>query len=113
EIKQWTQDLTHVDRLDVTLIFGREDGKKVITSFAVSYSTKIEEEWHEVIRYDTAHGFLHVQRFWRSPEPVPLPEFERIPYGKLVNQFVDEITDNMTRYRSYIEVKSREKGGRI
>ena len=107
EKKQWTQNLTHEDKLDVTLVLTREHGKKQIKEFAVSYRAKVKGRWREVIRYDTAHGYLHVQKFWRTDKPIPLPELEILPYDKLIRQFVDEITDNMYRYRSYIESKLR------
>lgn len=62
-----------------------------------------------MIRYDTVHGFLHVQKFWRSPRPIPLKKLDIIPYDKLVNRFVDDILDNMIRYRSYIEAKLEKR----
>lgn len=30
-----------------------------ILKFTVQYETKIGEEWYPVVRYDTAHGFVH------------------------------------------------------
>lgn len=30
-----------------------------VTSFVVQYEALLQEEWHAVVRYDTAHGFAH------------------------------------------------------
>jgi len=30
-----------------------------ILKFAVQYETQIDEKWYPVMRYDTAHGFVH------------------------------------------------------
>lgn len=35
----------------------KERGK--IVFFRVQYETRIGENWHPVVRYDTAHGFAH------------------------------------------------------
>jgi hypothetical protein len=35
----------------------KEKGK--IIYFRVQYETKINDKWHAVVRYDTAHGFAH------------------------------------------------------
>ncbi len=35
----------------------QEKGK--IVFFRVQYETKIDDKWHPVVRYDTAHGFAH------------------------------------------------------
>lgn len=34
-----------------------ERGKVVF--FRIQYETKVGEQWHPVVRYDTAHGFAH------------------------------------------------------
>ena len=34
-----------------------ERGK--IVFFRIQYETKVGEQWHPVVRYDTAHGFAH------------------------------------------------------
>jgi hypothetical protein len=33
--------------------------KRKIIYFRVQYETKINNGWHAVVRYDTAHGFAH------------------------------------------------------
>lgn len=38
-------------------LHNKERGK--IIFFRVQYETKINDTWHPVIRYDTAHGFAH------------------------------------------------------
>jgi hypothetical protein len=34
-----------------------QDGN--ILEFSVQYETRIDDEWRAVVRYDTAHGFVH------------------------------------------------------
>jgi hypothetical protein len=48
-----TSDMT--DRLRVYA--NKEKG--VVLEFVVQYEALISEQWHPVIRYDTAHGFAH------------------------------------------------------
>ncbi len=32
----------------------------VVTSFSVQYLAQLDENWQPIVRYDTAHGFAHV-----------------------------------------------------
>ena len=47
---------TETDRLRVS--FATIQG--VVESLVVQYEAFIENEWRPVVRYDTAHGFFHV-----------------------------------------------------
>ena len=49
-----------------------------------TYSARIQDRWHEVVRYDNFHGFLHRQRFWRSEQPERVPAHERTSIRILV-----------------------------
>lgn len=40
--------------------------------FVINLEHMIGDEWHEIYRADTRHGYLHEQRFWESPDPIPL-----------------------------------------
>jgi hypothetical protein len=49
--------------------FGRhrhEVDKGKVTSFAVQLEVFAEDEWKVVIRYDSAHGYSHMDRFYRD-----------------------------------------------
>lgn len=34
-----------------------------ILEFVVQYEIKVNEKWHPVVRYDTAHGYAHIHLF--------------------------------------------------
>ena len=43
-----------------------EADKGRVTSFAVQLEVFTEDEWKVVIRYDSAHGYSHIDRFYRN-----------------------------------------------
>ena len=43
-----------------------EADKGRVTSFAVQLEVFTEDEWKVVIRYDSAHGYSHVDKFYRN-----------------------------------------------
>ena len=43
-----------------------EADKGKVTSFAVQLEVFAEDEWKVVIRYDSAHGYSHMDRFYRD-----------------------------------------------
>lgn len=69
-IRSTTFKLTFTWEDEVDVAIRKEDGK--IIAFSVNYRTKIDDRWHDVMRYDTAHGMIHVHRFWTSPKVIPL-----------------------------------------
>jgi hypothetical protein len=40
--------------------------KAKVTSFAVQLEIFIEDQWKVVIRYDSAHGYSHIDKFYRD-----------------------------------------------
>jgi hypothetical protein len=71
-IRSTTFKLTFTWEDEVDVAIKKDDGR--IRSFSVNYRTKIDDRWHDVIRYDTAHGRTHVHKFWTSPKMIPLRE---------------------------------------
>lgn len=61
-IKEVQNYFTADDVVDVRIV----KEKNRFIGFVLSYRAYIEGEWHEVIRFDTAHNYLHMQKFWRS-----------------------------------------------
>lgn len=62
----------------------------------------------KIYRVDTAHGYLHEQKYWISPEPMPIRTF----IGDLnynVTFFVLEIKKNFEKYKKYFLQKRGEK----
>jgi len=43
-----------------------EADKGKVTSFAVQLEVFAEDEWRAVIRYDSAHGYSHIDRVYRD-----------------------------------------------
>jgi len=91
------------DILDVKLLIS-EGG---LLGFVLSYRARIGDEWCEVFRVDTAHGYLHMQRFWESRKPRGLREFEDMPLEAAFYHFLDRIKGNWKRYRTYMERRMR------
>ncbi|MBI4052937.1 MAG: hypothetical protein HY394_02775 [Candidatus Diapherotrites archaeon] len=102
--KKYSIPLAEADVLDVSLeILGGE-----VEGFALNYRTKIGENFFAVYRVDTAHGYLHEQRFWLSPRPIPLPETG----GTLKAAFefyLDKIRGNFEKYKKHY-LASTESG---
>ncbi len=48
--------------------------KGKILGFSVQYETKIKDIWYAVVRYDTAHNFVHqdIMHLNKSPEKIIL-----------------------------------------
>lgn len=108
EEKEFRIILTHRDALVVRMKFKREDGKKRLRDFAVIYDAEIRGSWHEVIRYDTAHGYPEVHKLWRSEKGIRLPD-EGIPYHDLLVKYRNDIRDNYQRYRELMEKRLQRK----
>ena len=54
--KSFIIDLTAEDR--IRLRFTTKEGK--VRNFVVQYEIFLKDEWREILRYDTTHGFLHM-----------------------------------------------------
>ncbi|MDO8634231.1 MAG: hypothetical protein Q7K34_02975 [archaeon] len=94
--KKFTIPLTSTDFLDVKL----KIKNNIVEGFALNYRAKIEENFYEVYRVDTAHGFLHEQRYWITPEPIPIPTMGKDLDG-IFNFYLDQIKENFERYKKY------------
>lgn len=91
------------DRVDIELAIDR--GR--VTDLTVNLRSRIDDRWVEVARYDTAHGHLHLHRFWR-------PEDDRIetledpddPQGTddtALGRAEQDLLDNWRTYRRRME----------
>lgn len=58
-------DFENNARIDLTLT--TEKGE--VIAFALNLSLEIGDKIYDVYRVDTAHGYLHEQKFWISPKP--------------------------------------------
>lgn len=95
-LKKFEIPLSENDVLDVTLQI--ELGE--VTGFSLNYRARIGKCFFEVYRVDTMHGFLHEQRYWLTPEPIPVPAIGR-GLNDVFNFYLDHVKSNFERYRGY------------
>ena len=88
--------LTAIDLLDVKL----EIERNKVKGFSLNYRTKIGESFFEIYRVDTAHGFLHEQRYWLTPEPISVPTMGK-DLNDIFNFYLSQIKENFVRYKRY------------
>ncbi|MEE9610683.1 MAG: hypothetical protein V3W19_05490 [Desulfatiglandales bacterium] len=100
-IRDFEIPLTSKDVIDVRLIKKRD----TITGFVINLRCNFRDAWHQVYRVDTAHGFLHEQRFWLSPEPKSLPKFDAYPLQRVFEHFMKHVRMNHERYRRLYKEK--------
>lgn len=76
--------------------------KGKITGFVIQYEAFILEKWHPIIRYDTAHGFAHLDRMYPdgSVDKVPLPYWN---YNEALTFAEYDIKSNWEWYRTRYE----------
>jgi hypothetical protein len=105
DTEKLTQDLTEEDRLDVTLT--KKD--KVLYRFALNYRAYINEDWKEIYRVDNYHKFLHEQKFWRGPEPIPIKDKNDWSLRMIIKYYIEKICLNFPKYKRYYK-KALRKG---
>lgn len=91
------------DRLRVAAL--KEKGE--IAGFVVQYEAFIENKWHPVVRYDTAHGFAHkdIIHFDSTTEK----EFLYLPDFNIAFTFaIQDIKTSWQWYRSGFEKEVEE-----
>lgn len=89
-------------RIDVVL----EVEKGIVIGFSVNLSYREGEEYRKVIRYDTAHGYVHVHRFWESGKGQRWRRYEGRPLSEAFQAAYDDIKANWERY---IELYKRRR----
>ncbi len=92
--KEFTTVLTNEDKIDVKLAW--EDQK--LWRFAINYRANIKEKWYEVYRVDNYHGFLHEQKFWRSPKPIPIKDKDGWSLKMVFEYYIEEIYSRLGKY---------------
>lgn len=93
--KKFPIRLSYEDTIDVTLVLKNN----MLAGFVLNYRTEIDGKWHSIYRVDTCHGYLHEQRFWRSPKPIRLPQTSTLDL--IFNFFLKEVKENYEKYRGY------------
>jgi hypothetical protein len=80
-------------------------GRKV-KEFAINLAVIVGSKPQDVFRVDTAHGYLHVQKFWISDKPEILQAKKKKDYVGDFGYWKDEVTKN---YRSYVDQWKKKK----
>ncbi len=106
--KEFQHYITNEDRIDMEFTLQRG----TVVGFAVNYRAQIQGKWHEVYRYDTEHGTLHVHRFWRKPgaqkEDLKQPVVAAKDYGVALTTAEEDIKANWQTYRKRMEATVHE-----
>jgi len=102
KFKNYTIPLGSTDVLDIKL----KVEKNHIVAFSLNYRAKIGKDFFQIYRVDTAHGFLHEQRFWITPEPIPIPKMGK-ELKEIFEFYLDSIKGNYLRYRKYYEERMK------
>lgn len=69
-----------------------------VMQFMVQYETYVEGEWLPVVRYDTAHGFPHVDRIRADGTVEKIPLLTR-DLGEALTFADQDIDENWERYK--------------
>ncbi len=102
--KEFCIPLTEEDMIDIKLEYN--DNAQVIY-FVLNYRTKINDKWHEVYRVDTAHRYLHEQRYWISDKPIPLRNI--MPLKIIFDYYLFQIKENYEKYKQYYIQKEKHR----
>lgn len=110
-VRTFVVEFTPRDEVD----FRIETERGTVQSFALNYRGRIQGRWREILRYDTAHGHLHVHRFWRRADRV----IERLdddvpgpPYDRQLQLAHEDLRANWRSTRRAFERTHGTKGSR-
>src|SRR3990172_7229605 len=77
----------------------------VVKRFAVQYETFIDGNWRPVIRYDTVHGFPHMDRIHPDGTVEKIPLLTK-DLGEALTFADQDIDENWARYKeAYLKRK--------
>lgn len=70
-------------------------------NFSINYRVLANDKWHHVYRIDTAHGYLHEQRYWIGTESILLKSKEKLfaTRKELFNHCIDDVKRNHRLYK--------------
>lgn len=95
------------DRIDIAFEVDQGD----IVGFTVNYRARIGGRWVEVVRYDTAYGYLHMHRFWRDEEhqieDLDDASDPKGVYNAELDQAEEDLVNNWRTYRRRMEANLR------
>jgi len=93
--KEFFQWLSGTDRLRARF----ETVKGKVTVLVVQYEAFIDDRWEQIIRYDTAHGYLHKDLYVRGRKEKIRKE--QVPIADLNQGLTQAIEDLKGHWESY------------
>ena len=100
------------DILDVMI----EIKGRVVKNFVLNYRAvypEIGEQWVEVYRVDTCHGYLHEQRFWLSPKPIRIQMGPRMNLREVLRSKLETLKQEYPRLRQLLLLRLLHEGSAI
>ena len=68
-----------------------------VVEFSLQLEVEVRGTWREVIRYDTAHGFAHIDRFTLTGKRTK--EWLRLHYGEALTRAERDLKQRWFTYR--------------
>ena len=76
--------------------YHRTKGRRIV-EFSVQLEVEVQGTWREVIRYDTAHGLAHIDRF--TVRGKRTKEWLRLDYNQALTRAERDLKQNWLTYR--------------
>ncbi len=73
-------------------------GKKLL-HFSLSVTCNIENENHEIIRFDSSHNFVHVHELYKKPKPEKPRKLEQTISWDTVQEITRNIKENYLTWK--------------
>ena len=81
-----------------------ETDKGKVTGFTVQMEAFVNEQWLKVIRYDSAHGFAHIDRYYLDGRKTK--KYLHLSFGEALALADEDIKENWKTYqKSFLEGK--------
>ncbi|MFQ5865231.1 MAG: hypothetical protein ACE5IW_08405 [bacterium] len=82
--------------------------KGEVKNFVIQYEAYISDEWHPVARYDTAHGFAHLD-LYQTPRQKRKFEVHTKDFNEALTYAEKDLEKNWMKYRESYETHYTEK----
>lgn len=104
--REYLRIISNDSRIRVSFVVGK--GK--VKNFVTQYELRIHNEWHPVIRYDTAHNFVHIDIM--NPDGTKeKKELHFMNYNETLTYSILDLSTNWKSYRNkFLRRLKNEKG---
>ena len=104
--KQYLRLISDDSRIRVE--FSTKKGK--VVKFTTQYELHIHDQWHPVIRYDTAHNFVHIDILYPDGTKTK-NELSFSNYNEALTYFILDLNTNWKKYKNqFLRRFKNEKG---